>query len=178
MIHLLTGQNEEAISLHSLASKNNQIVTDDLQKQLVSNFPKEIQLKTIDYYFEILFWGLRKIKNTNISNFGKDKLFIQVAMGVDDYGEENMYTSKKCERIHSNDNFLELRHQRFIVHLPESDEYKPYLNIRCLSQGQFDISNDLVKSLDLPNNLINKVKFAFTLRICCIVFVIFVICYF
>ena len=137
----------------------NSFYTTKTEDKISCHFPKEIQLKSIEYYFEMLFWGLRKIKYTKKSNLKHDKLYIQVAMGVDKDGNENIYTSKKCERFRSNDNFIELRHQRFTVKLPEQDEYKPYLNIRCLSQGQFDISNELVKSYIELTSLINsKVK--------------------
>lgn len=81
---------------------------------------------------------------------------MQIAIGADQIGNENIYSSKRCERFHSNDNFLEFKHQRYIIKLPEQDEYKPYLNIRCLSQGQFDLSNDIVKNLDLPRRFSNK----------------------
>jgi hypothetical protein len=147
----------------SLKVSKNTLTTNKLEDKSSCNFPEEIQLKSTEYYFEMLFWGLRKIKNTTKSNinYKQDKLYIQVAMGVDKDGNENIYTSKKCERSRSNDNFIELRHQRFTVKLPEQDEYKPYLNIRCLSQGQV---NDLVESL--PNNLINfNYKFKVTKKL-------------
>jgi len=104
-----------------------------------------------------LFWGLRKIKKTNKTNFSEEKLFVQIAIGVDSDGNENIYTSKRCEKFLSNNNFLEAKNQRFIIKLPVQDEYKPYLNIRCLSQNTIkDISTDFIKTLDMEKSLRNK----------------------
>lgn len=49
----------------------------------IENIPFLYNIETEDYFIEILFWGLRKIKQKD-----NEKLYVQIAIG------ENVYTAK------------------------------------------------------------------------------------
>ncbi|CAF0876645.1 unnamed protein product [Brachionus calyciflorus] len=80
------------------------------------------------YTLEIIFWGLRNTKLNNSVLFGREKIKICVQIG------DQTFYSNTIEKFFSNDNFLNI-YQKHSIELPQQDEYKPHLNIKCLCEN-------------------------------------------
>lgn len=66
----------------------------EIERNKAIEFPK---IETEEYYFEMLFWGLRKIK-LNKSSITNEKLFVQIIIGNNEIDEnENVYSANLSE---------------------------------------------------------------------------------
>ena len=95
--------------------------------------PSIIVPKMGKYSLEILYWGVRNVKQKNSMLFGNlEKIKIEIEIGG------ISYYSDLIENLFPNDNFHSNTHKKIEnIELPEENEYKPNLNIRCLAENSF-----------------------------------------
>ena len=65
--------------------------------------------KMCDYSLEILYWGLRSVKQLNTVLFSQDKLLIRIEIGT------TVYKSSTIDRHYVNDNFQQTHQKHKIV---------------------------------------------------------------
>ncbi|CAF0895015.1 unnamed protein product, partial [Brachionus calyciflorus] len=103
--------------------------------------PKIITPKTRPYIFEIFYWGLRNIQDTNFITLGQQKICVQIEIGA------RVLEPNIIEKFTSNGNFV-ITHRKYEIQLPEDDEYKPHLNIRCECYGSLFLYSSLHKEIE------------------------------
>jgi hypothetical protein len=133
----------ELILLSNDDLKNNVIIP---RAKISETIPKSIMPKLCPYTLEILYWGLRNIKPQG--NFYEiipyDKFILRIEIGRD-----GVYNSEIKDLRFTSNNFLKDFHQKHVLLLPENDDYKPHLNIRCLTANIQD--NKLVGSFTVKS---------------------------
>jgi hypothetical protein len=97
------------------------------------NIPISIVPKTSKYSLEILFWGIRNLKiNNSVLFTNREKVKIEIEIGG------ISYFSDLIENVFPNENFHSNTYKKIQrIELPEENEYKPNLNIRCIAENPF-----------------------------------------
>ena len=97
------------------------------------NIPISIVPKTSKYSLEILFWGIRNLKiNNSVLFTNREKVKIEIEIGGISYFSDLIENIFPNENFHSN-TFKKVQR----IELPEENEYKPNLNIRCIAENPF-----------------------------------------
>ena len=118
----------------------------------VHEIPETIKPHLKSYTLEILFWGLRNLKEIDFINLGlRTKLSLDVEIGALKPFESNFLD--KCS---TNENFT-ITHGKARLDLPECDDYKPHLNIKCECYGSFFVYNSPINAdLDLVKKIFER----------------------
>jgi hypothetical protein len=97
------------------------------------SIPLSIVPRMSKYSLEILFWGIRNLKlNNSVLFTNREKIKIEIEIGG------ISYFSDSIESLFSNDNFHSNTFKKVQrIELPEENEYKPNLNIRCIAENSF-----------------------------------------
>jgi hypothetical protein len=101
---------------------------------------------------KIYYWGLRNLKeHSGFIAVGQQKISVKIEIGNQSL-EPNI-----MEKCITNGNFL-ITHRKYRIELPEEDEYKPHLNIRCECFGTLFLysSISLEKYLDAMENTVSR----------------------
>lgn len=90
-----------------LINKIDQSIKETSESQI--SIPKEILPKTMLYTIEILFWGLRNVRNVSRFSLMQEKLFVVIEIG------DMIFNSTFIEKNFGNDNFIMNRARHEIV---------------------------------------------------------------
>jgi hypothetical protein len=114
--------------------------------------PQIIKPQLKSYTLEILYWGLRNLKGNDFITLGlQSKLSLDVEIGALKPFEPNF-----LEKCSINENFA-ITHRKSKLDLPECDEYKPHLNIKCECYGSFYLYNSPINAdLDLIKKVFER----------------------
>jgi len=113
--------------------------------------PASIKPKTKPYTLEILYWGIRNLRETNFMKIGLQKISLDIEIG--DKRLDPIY----LDHTSPNENFLtHLTHRKYRIDIPELDEYKPHLSIRCEGFGSLFLYNRLHKTLETLEKQFSK----------------------
>ena len=115
------------------------------------SIPLSIKPKTKPYTLEILYWGMRNLKESNFMKIGQQKISLDIEIG------DKRLDPIDLDRVASNENFLtHLTHRKYRIEIPEEDEYKPHLSIRCECYGSLFLYNRLHKKLETIEKQFSK----------------------
>lgn len=116
----------------------------------IHEIPAKIIPVTRPYTLEVLYWGLRNLKETNFITVGTQTLSLDIEIGALRPLEPNFLD--KCS---PNENFS-LTHRKCKIDLPEIDEYKPHLNIKCECYSSLFLYNSPQVDLDLVKKILER----------------------
>ncbi len=115
------------------------------------SIPLSIKPKTKPYTLEILYWGIRNIEESHFMNLGQQKISLDIEIG------DRRLEAIDLDRVSRNENFqTHLTHRKYKIEIPEEDEYKPHLSIRCECYGSVFLYNRLHKKLETLEKQISK----------------------